>query len=193
MSFENTALILLAAGRGTRMGGGKLGADLGGKPLARHAADRLAALPFSHHIAVCSATTPDLPGFTRVPLIPADGPLSASIATGVRAADGASAVLIALADMPLVPASHFMALADAFDGAMVASAVSGRAMVPALFGRLHFDALVALEGDRGAGHLLRNAPAVALDAVLALDVDTHADLERAANLLEASQGPFRYV
>ena len=49
---ETTALVLLAAGQSRRFGGDKLGAPLLGKPLALHAADALAAIPFATRIAV---------------------------------------------------------------------------------------------------------------------------------------------
>lgn len=178
-----TALILLAAGRGSRFGGGKLGALLAGKPLARHAADRLAALPFTRMIAVCSGMTPDLPGFDRIALDPADAPLSRSIAMGVEALGDETGVMIALADMPLVPAAHFTALLAAFDGDTVASRVGTVSMVPAVFGARHFAALQMLQGDKGAGALLRDAPTVELEAALALDVDTASDLEQARRAL----------
>ncbi len=177
-------MILLAAGRGSRFGGGKLAAALAGKPLARHAADRLAAITFTRRIAVCSATTPDLPGFEQLLLDPADAPLSRSIATGIAALHGEDAALIALADMPLVPTAHFATLLARFDGDRVCSLIGDVTMVPAVFGAPHFTALLALDGDRGAGALLRGAPAVALDPAMALDVDLPADLRRAATALQ---------
>lgn len=176
------AALLLAAGRGTRFGGGKLAADLGGKPVAAHAAQALASLPFRHRMAVVSARTPDLPGFERIMLTPADGPLSRSIAAGIGALakTDCDAVLIALADMPLVPAAHFAQLIGHFDGDRIATQVDGRRMVPAIFARKHFAALASLEGDRGAGGMLRAVPAVNLPAVQALDVDCPDDLALAA-------------
>lgn len=184
-----TALVLLGAGRGSRFGGGKLNAAIAGKPLARHAADRLAGLAFTRFIAVCSATTPDLPGFERVMLSPADGPLSCSIATGIAALGDETSVLIALADMPLVPTAHFQALLAAFDGDIVASCVGGLTMVPAIFGARHFAALKQLSGDRGAGALLRDAPSIVLDPPLALDVDTPDDLRLAEQAILAGTAP----
>lgn len=181
-----TALVMLAAGRGTRFGGGKLNAPLAGKPLAQHVADRLGSLPFSRLIAVCADATPELPGFERVMLAPADGPLSRSIAAGIAALRDDTSVLIALADMPLVPSAHFQALLAAFDGDVVASGVGALAMVPAVFGAQHFAALQKLTGNRGAGALLRAAPRIALDPALALDVDTPDDLLRAARVILAS-------
>lgn len=179
-----TALILLAAGRGSRFGGGKLSARLGEKPLARHVSDRLLDLPLSRRITVCSASTPDLPGFERVLLEPADAPLSRSIAVGLAAIGEATPVLIALADMPLVPFAHFAALTAAFDGNMVATKVGSVAMVPAIFGANHFETLKNLVGDRGAGALLRDAPWVELHPSLAIDVDTADDLALAERALE---------
>lgn len=179
-----TALLLLAAGRGTRFGGGKLAAELEGKPLARHAADQLAGLPFTRRIAVCSDLTPDLPGFESFLLDPAEAPLSRSISLGIAALAGETAVLIALADMPLVPASHFAALLTRFDGDRTGTRVGDLTMVPAVFGPAHFEALMTLTGDKGAGALLRDAPAVEIDPMLALDVDTPEDLQRAAALLQ---------
>ncbi len=157
-----TALILLAAGRGTRFGGAKLAASLAGKPLAAHAADCLAEIGFTRRIAICSAMTPDLAGFERVLLDPVDAPLSRSIAMGIAALDGENSALFALADMPLVPPAHFAMLLERFDGNQIGSCVGNMTMVPAVFGAQHFAALMTLEGDRGAGALLRGAPAIPL-------------------------------
>lgn len=179
-----TALILLAAGRGSRFGGAKLGAALAGKPLARHAADHLAGHVFTRRIAVCSATTPDLPGFERLLLDPVDAPLSRSVAISIAALNAEDAALIALADMPLVPSAHFKMLLERFDGDRLGSRVGDLTMVPAVFGLQHFAALMALDGDRGAGALLRGGPAVTLDPALALDVDTPDDLRVAEAALQ---------
>lgn len=179
MSGLRIATILLAAGRATRFGGGKLGTALAGKPLARHVADSLSALPFDRKIALCSTQTPDLPRFSRILLDPPDAPLSQSIAAGVAALTDEDAVLFALADMPLVPADHFARLIAQFDGSMIATQVDGRNMVPAIFGKQHFEALKTLVGDRGAGALLNDAPSVELSPELALDIDTLEDLQSA--------------
>lgn len=179
-----TALLLLAAGRGTRFGGGKLAAQLEGKSLAQHAADNLSALPFTRRLAVCSDRTPDLPEFERILLDPASAPLSRSINLGIAALSSEDAVLIALADMPLAPPSHFAALIAQFDGGRIGTRVGNLTMVPAIFGAGHFQALMALSGDQGAGAMLRDAPAVVLDPSFALDVDTPEDLHRASALLQ---------
>lgn len=187
MNAADIAVVLLAAGRGTRFGGGKLAADLAGKPVVDHVAEQLAGMAFSRRIVVCSGTTPAIAGFERVTLAPGDAPLSRSIATGVSAVSAIAregAVLIVLADMPLVPADHFASLIERFDGDRIGSHVGGRIMVPAVFGQRHFAALSSLEGDQGAAALLRDAASVPLDEELALDIDTPDDLARAARLLQ---------
>lgn len=184
MNAADIAVILLAAGRGTRFGGGKLAARLAGKTVIDHVAERLAGVAFSRRIMVCSGTTPAVDGFERITLSPGDAPLSCSIATGVSAVPRESAALIVLADMPLVPATHFSSLIERFDGDRIATRVGGRTMVPALFSKRHFAALSSLEGDKGAAALLRDAPSIPLDEDLALDIDTPDDLARAALLLQ---------
>lgn len=180
--FAGIVLVLLAAGRGDRFGGSKLSALLAGKPLARHAADMLATFPFTRHIAVTSTNTPDLPGYETIVLDPPGAPQSRSLALGIGAADHARAVLVALADMPLVPAEHIAALVAGFDGDRICSRAGDVAMPPAIFGTVHFPALMALQGDRGAGALLRDAPAIALPEFAALDIDRPEDLEQAERL-----------
>jgi molybdenum cofactor cytidylyltransferase len=185
--FDGVALVLLAAGRAQRFGADKLAQDLAGKPVAHHAAHKLAALPFTTRIAVCSAATPPLRalGYAIVPLEPAGAPMSRSIALGVAAAEacGAAAVLLALADMPLVPAAHFRALVKAFDGTPLATLAGTTPMPPAIFVRTHFAALRSLTGDRGARELIAVADTLPLDRLLALDIDTPADLVRAERII----------
>lgn len=184
--FRDIALVLLAAGQGRRFGGAKLDALLAGQPVLAHAAGALATLPFAHRFAVVrpagpALPGPALPGYTCLPLDPADAPQSRALAIGVAAAQaaGARAVLLALGDMPLVPPAHVRALVAAFDGDRIASRLRDVPLPPALFGARHFPALRALTGDRGAGALLRDAPGLALSPDAAIDIDTPEDLARA--------------
>ena len=188
---RNIAVLLLAAGRGERFGGGKLAAILAGKPLVHHTADRLLAIPFSGHFAVIGPDTPPLPGYQSILLDPPGAPQSRSLALGIAAVQtsGASAVLIALADMPLVPGSHFEAMLAQFGGDRLASLGPDSVMPPALFGARHFRALATLSGDRGAGSLLRDAPTVPLPDHTALDIDRPDDLIRAQAWLDQKTPP----
>ncbi|AXU20647.1 hypothetical protein C7W88_11290 [Novosphingobium sp. THN1] len=69
--------MFLAAGRGSRFGGGKLAATLAGRPLARHLGDRLAALPFRRKLMICCEATPEVEGFERLALAPPAPPFPA--------------------------------------------------------------------------------------------------------------------
>lgn len=178
--------VLLAAGRSRRFGAGdKLMAPLDGKPLALHAGEMLAEIGFARLIAVCvpGADRPasDLAAIGFEIVLPSAGlGQAASIAAGVASAGEADALLIALADMPLVPADHIRALLAAGGGPpIVATGVDSRAMVPALFARDEWTRLAGLTGDDGARSLLGNAALVPLDRRFVGDIDRPRDLMEA--------------
>jgi molybdenum cofactor cytidylyltransferase len=109
--------------------------------------------------------------------------LASSLVAGLSAVfEGAAcdAVLITLADQPLVDAAALKRLIAAFDGErrIVASAYANTIGVPAVFAREHVADLMRLTGDAGAGAWLRSRPSevtcVPLD-VAALDIDTPSD------------------
>jgi molybdenum cofactor cytidylyltransferase len=183
--IEETTLILLAAGRAERFGGGKLAADLGGVPLGLHAARTLAALPFAERIAVVAADKPDFAALGYRVLVNADPArdMASSVRMGAAAAEGA-AVLLALADMPCITAAHVQRLFDAARGsdAVVASTDGYRASPPALFGRDRLADLLALAGDRGARDLIARGVHVRTPAEELIDIDTPEELERLRTL-----------
>ncbi len=183
---HGVAAILLAAGKSTRFGRSKLTADLNGQTVSTRTALSLLGLNTDWRFAICAERNEELAGlgFDVRLLDPPGAPLSTTIALGVKAAQlvGARSILIALADMPLVPISHFQALLDAFDGDRIASRADETAMPPAIFGAQHFGDLLALRGDRGAGKLLHEAPTISLPRGAELDIDTPQDLQRARNL-----------
>lgn len=192
-------IAVLAAGRGARFGGGKLLADLGGRPLGRHALDTALAtgLPV---VWIASAGTAALaPPPCRVLVNPApERGLGGSLAMGAAAARhaGAPALLVLLADMPLVSPDLIARLAAhaATGEAAACRHPDGRAGVPALIPPALFPALEALDGDAGAGRLLRNLPGLALITPGLhdlLDVDTPADLAHAARLIDGSSAAER--
>lgn len=198
--LSETALILLAAGASSRFeAGDKLLAPFRGAPLLGHAAAALAGTPLAARIAVTGpgqdARAEALAGAGwQVAVNPdaADGQ-GASLAAGIRrVADHTRArrALVLLADMPLVPDAHLVALARA--AAPGVPAVLSRAGTvtgpPAVFDRTLFAQLATLTGDRGA-----RAVVAGLDGVItlplapdhALDIDCEADLARA---LEPADG-----
>jgi len=92
--------------------------------------------------------------------------------------------MLALADMPLIPPAHITALCEGFDGDRIATGVNGVVCPPAIFSNGWRDALLRLEGDRGAGQLLKGAAQVPLAAELAIDVDMPEDLAELIRRLE---------
>jgi molybdenum cofactor cytidylyltransferase len=127
-----------------------------------------------------------------------DRGISSSIRTGVEAvpADTAGA-LICLADMPFVCASDVNGLIDAFESncdSVLVPVRAGRRGNPVLFPRRLFGALVHLEGDRGARDVIEQENdrlvSVSIDhSGVFFDVDTPADLHRAAELAARTRAP----
>jgi molybdenum cofactor cytidylyltransferase len=189
------AAILLAAGRSTRFGpDDKLAVLLDGIPLGLHAARVLSALPLGLRFVV-TGPSPGLnwPGLEMVTNTRPEDGMGHSIALGVAAArqKGANAVLIALADMPFVPLTHFeRILAHPVETETCVASGSGvRRMVPALFGSGWFDTLEALRGDRGARELLEHATLVPATERELRDIDNREDwLNAAADALGHNDG-----
>ncbi|MCF8709989.1 nucleotidyltransferase family protein [Rhizorhapis sp. SPR117] len=183
MKTGDVGIILLAAGRSSRFGrDDKLAAPLRGQPLAGHVAKALSSIGVGCRIAVCSQSLPvdwHALGFDEV-RIPEGNVLSASIAAGITRLRGTDlkACLIALADMPFIPASHFEALIAKGANPVLATGQAGNRMVPALFSRQVWDDLSTLSGDIGARQLLKGAPCIEAPAQWLADIDTPDDLAR---------------
>ena len=182
VSESRVAVVLLAAGASRRFGAeDKLTADLDGRALGLHGADAIADMGFAARVAVVGKADPGFAarGFLVVPNDAPERGMAHSLALGIAAvADDAAvdAAMILLADMPRVPRDHIRALLAAFDGDRIASRGDGTITPPALFGRMHFEALRAMRGDHGAKPLLRDAPSLAADPRWLDDVDTPDDL-----------------
>ncbi|MCM8731914.1 nucleotidyltransferase family protein [Hephaestia sp. GCM10023244] len=180
---QNTVLLMLAAGRSQRFGDAdKLEQEYLGHPLAFHVVTALEGVPFRKRVAIVSGTRLDFAarGYEVIENeAPTEG-LSRSIKLGVAAARArdAEAVLIALADMPRVTATHIYRLLDYADGldTILASSDGVRPRPPALFGKNRFDWLMSLTGDRGAREMILKAHHVIAAANELFDVDTPEDL-----------------
>ena len=158
-------------------------------PLVRHAVDVASdachpntVLVLGHDWrAVADACMP-LQGFIVVNERHAEG-LGSSIARAARSLRHvADAVIVLLADQPLVSAAHVRALRDTWGGAddeIVATAYAATVGVPALFASGCFDDLANLQGDAGARRLMTDerfhVRKINFEAA-AVDVDTRADL-----------------
>lgn len=185
IAAEDTALVLLAAGKSARFAAdrSKLDVPLRGVPLGLHAARSLAALAFKARIAVTGRCRVDYAaeGFDVIRNDDPIGDMASSLrlGVGVAQAQGAAAVLIVLADMPRISASHVQRLLASAEGAdaVVASASAGAPpRPPALFGSGRFETLSSLSGDHGARDLIRSGRLVEAPAAELVDIDTLEDL-----------------
>jgi molybdenum cofactor cytidylyltransferase len=179
--LDDIAVVLLAAGLSRRYGEGeKLLAPLAGKPLAFHVAETLAAMPFHRRLAVCKEAGDELgrglAGFGFQVLVNPEPEIGQgrSLALGAKAAVGARALVVCLADMPYVTRGDVEALVEAWraDPERPVGSKAGEYFgVPAIFPAPAFVALMELSGDHGARGLLQGAGAVAMDARHLQDFD----------------------
>jgi CTP:molybdopterin cytidylyltransferase MocA len=195
--------IVLAAGSGSRFGGGKLLAPYRGRPLIEAVLASLRDAPVDETVVVVGADAESLravcePYGVRIVENPdwTQGQ-STSVLAGLKAlgADVRAAVVL-LADQPLVGAGAIERLVEAFEeGAKVAVATyGGRPRNPVLFSREVWPVLeTELWGDEGARPFLRRRPElvrpVQCDGVGdPADVDTAEDLRRLEGLREETHG-----
>ena len=186
--------VVLAAGSGSRFGGGKLTAAWGAGVLLEGALAAAFAAPVRSVTVVIGADAEAVAAAARsfdprilVVHAPdyAEG-MGASLRAGIASlpadADGA---FVFLGDMPRVPAAVLRRMAEAvIAGAQAAAPVfEGRRGNPVLLGRSLFPDLLALTGDAGARGVLqglgdRLALVESPDDGVLFDVDTRSDLNR---------------
>lgn len=184
---------MLAAGAARRFGGGKLLAEVGGRPLILHVLSNLSNAPVDEIIVVVGAEAEGVraacePFGVRVVENPEWGAgQSTSVRAGILACGPeARAAVVLLGDQPLVGKEAVEKLVAAFEsGAKVAVATYGeRRRNPVLFDREFWPVLAEeLSGDEGARSMLRRhedlVVEVPCDGVAEpTDVDTREDLER---------------
>lgn len=192
LAVDRTILVLLAAGQSRRFGeADKLDQEFLGRPLGLHVAVALEDLPFQERVAVVSGTAIDYAAhrFRVMPNPDAAAGMASSLRIGVGCAQaqGADAVLIALADMPRVTAAHIYRLFEAATGpdTVVASSDGNDPKPPALFGAGRFDFLLNLEGAMGARDLVRAGRHVVASPAELIDIDTPGDLARLRALIRS--------
>ena len=181
------AIVVLAAGGSRRLGRPKQLVEIDGAPLVRGVAETCAAAeagPVSVVLGAHAASVAAALGDLRVTLVTNDAwhdGIASSIRAAVRWAEttAAGALAIVLGDQPLLGVPHLTALRDAWlaGAELVASRFAGILGPPAVFDRSRWNELAQLDGDQGAGRLLRAEGVVAVDwAGGAVDVDTEADV-----------------
>lgn len=195
MPAGGVAIVLLAAGQGSRYGASKLELELGGTALVRRAAQR--ALGAGARVIVVTGAHAEriaalLAGLHVTIAFNPDWALGMghSIASGMaqlrQLQPAARAVLIALADQYRIGSAQFAALCErhAADPERIIAAACGTAVgAPCLFPRAYFDLLSGLRGCSGAQAVLR-AHAAEVVAVpmpeAAFDIDTPQDYAEAS-------------
>ncbi|WP_029003924.1 NTP transferase domain-containing protein [Azorhizobium doebereinerae] len=195
----DVAAVILAAGRGTRMGGpNKLLEPLGGRPVIRHVVEAALAsrarplvVVTGHEHQRVEAALEGLPvAFVHNPDY-ATG-MASSVRRGIAALPaGVDGALVLLGDMPLVAPTLLDALVDAFApelGRLIVVPMAGEQRGnPVLWSRRFFPELAGLEGDIGARRLIAAHPEAVCEvpasgAAAFLDVDTPEALAEARAL-----------
>jgi len=180
-----TAALVLAAGEGSRFTGGthKLVAPFRGRPLWEWAIDAALGAGLDATYVVTGAVPLPLP--TAVVEVHNDGwadGQATSLATGIAAIreEGHDAVVVGLADQPLVGSDAWRSVAAAVATPIAVASFDGDRRPPV---RLAAEVwpLLPTEGDEGARTVMRKRP----DLVTAVpcsgqpvDIDTLEDLER---------------
>ncbi|HEY0932489.1 MAG TPA: nucleotidyltransferase family protein [Trebonia sp.] len=192
--------ILLAAGDGTRLGQPKATVELGGLTLAERGVALLRDGGTGPVLVVTGAVPVELTGTVSVHNPDWESGMGSSLAAGLRAltasrlADDVTAVVIALADQPLIGAAAVRRLIAAHAGgaAVAVAAYQGKPRNPVLVARPHWGAVLDLAGgDTGARPFLRAHPGLVTlvecaDVGRPDDIDTPEDLARVRDELLSS-------
>jgi CTP:molybdopterin cytidylyltransferase MocA len=180
--------IVLAAGAGTRFGGGKQLAWLDGRPLLEHAVRTMTSALVGRVVVVLGAEAEqvlamvDLHGAEPVVCERWSKGQSASLACGLAELADCEAVVVTLGDQPRVsPDAIRRVIASRGGGAAAVRATYGSGPGhPVLLERVLFDRLRNVTGDHGARNLLMSVQTREIpcdDLGNGADVDTPAELD----------------
>ncbi|NKL61142.1 nucleotidyltransferase family protein (plasmid) [Rhizobium leguminosarum] len=193
MLNASVAIVILAAGKASRMGEGgkhKLLAEFDGVPLVRRSAlTALGADAASVTVVVGHRRSEIEAALQGLALTFVDNPdyasgMASSLIAGFSAAHSTDGILVMLADMPGISTAHLNALIFAFrnaGGEAIVRAVSrGKPGNPVILPRSLHHAVLRLEGDVGARDIVATSALPVLDVdvgdAACLDVDTPDDI-----------------
>jgi molybdenum cofactor cytidylyltransferase len=186
--------LILAAGKGSRMGQNKMLTKLNGKPLVHHVIDaaehsdldkliiitgfesrkvQLSIHKRDYHLPLYSVGK----GLTMIENLAYEQGLSSSLQMGLTHAKEAKGVLVLLGDMPFIKPHHINKLLEAFENEedIITPIQKGEIGNPILWGKAHFPKLFGLSGDKGARALLSSLPSKQIELesnALHIDIDT---------------------
>ena len=184
-----TAALILAAGRGSRFGGGKMLALIKGRPMLQHVLDAAEAAELDPVVVVLGADSGLIErtlvwrSETRFVNPDPDRGLSSSLAIGLTALGGQERVLVLLGDQPFVSAQKLSLIAstprDPEHPIVVPRYADGKPGNPVLIEREALVLAARLEGDRGMSQLFSAEP----DLIRYVDVPgTNPDVDTLADL-----------
>ena len=192
--MKNVGLIILAAGKASRMGKAKQLLTYQGSSLISHAVKIGLNSTCKPVIVVLGAYAEQIkPEIDKLPVKIVENPhwktgMSSSIRAGIAAIKESNpnldAVIIALADQPLINETAFDRLIQSYQetqNIIIASAYDDIVGVPALFKHSLFSELINLEGDKGAKALMRKYQDEMLTVSIpeaAIDIDTPDDYQK---------------
>ena len=187
------AVIILAAGQGSRFGGDKLMAKMpDGRSLIEHSLSSYLALGLPITCVVRSQDhalrrhLQNYPIFV-LPITNANQGLSTTLIAGLEHCADFSGWIIGLGDMPMIKTDTLINLADTLDNGsektiVVLKNAQGKQGNPVGFSHHFYQHLVNLKGDRGARQLIRNqvdsvSVITTSDLGIFVDVDTKEQLK----------------
>lgn len=195
MHKASVAIVILAAGKATRMGKGgkhKLLAEFNGVPLVRRCALTALGSDAASVVVVTGHRRREIEAaLGALPLTLVDNPdyadgMASSLIAGLssKPADGTDGTLVMLADMPGISIAHLNALISAFrnsGGKAIVRAVScGKPGNPVVLPRSLNHVILRLGGDVGARDIITTSgpPVLGVDVgdAASLDVDTTDDI-----------------
>lgn len=185
--------LLLAAGSGSRLGRPKALVEVGGERLVDRGVRTLTKGGCTPVMVVLGAADTTVDGVVTVHNPDWSSGMGSSVRAGIDALpDSVDAVLIALADQPLVTPEAVQRLAEAYEhGARAAVATyHGNPRNPVMLGREHWSTVYSMaERDVGARPFLRAyshlVTSIACDDIASPDdIDTAEDLARLRELLD---------
>lgn len=185
------AIVILAAGAGSRFGGDKLGALVKNKPLYMHTLERMKGFgSFPAYVVTGSGEIAEqaeklgiVPVWNREPELGISRSLNLGLARALEDVPDLEGVLFSVCDQPGMSASTIQQIFNTgarHPGAVVCAGNGSRCGNPVLWDRKYFPELMELSGDRGGRQVMKrhagSLKIVQADPEELKDIDRREDL-----------------